>query len=216
MVLARYVQVENCIGSSALTFELDVKPVLKDLDDRIGAVGHIDHFARMPLWRKILVRLLKAWLRLRVHAPGLLLEIVAAQVPDNCSWNSPDDRGRTLHGFLTALELLLKDCEWLDPVDCSNNVALQLSNTTWAALRQYIKVTLDIFVQRPMFVPRAALPSIMSQQTIIATSADHAMNDKSGERVLLNIYATTGDRASAAKSEISKLVAENTSLLKPF
>ena len=110
----------------------------------------------------------------------------------------------------------LKDCEWLDPVDCSNNVALQLSNTTWAALRQYIKVTLDIFVQRPMFVPRAALPSIMSQQTIIATCADHAMNVKSGERVLLNIYATTGDRASAAKSEISKLVAENTSLLKPF
>ena len=104
MVLARYVQVENCIGSSALTFELDVKPVQKDLDDRIGAVGHIDHFARMPLWRKILVRLLKAWLCLRVHAPGLLLEIVAAQAMDNCSWNSPDDRGRTLHGFLTALE----------------------------------------------------------------------------------------------------------------
>ena len=41
-------------------FELDIMPVPLDFDPTRGPIGHLDFFEHTPLWKKDLIRLLKA------------------------------------------------------------------------------------------------------------------------------------------------------------
>mmetsp|Transcript_81518 Transcript_81518/g.234256 ORF Transcript_81518/g.234256 Transcript_81518/m.234256 type:complete len:593 (-) Transcript_81518:127-1905(-) len=131
--------------------EVDVVPTgridagrLRSLPDTDGwrgsmAMQHANVLGQMPAWRKDVVRLLKAWSRLKLPVPGLLLELVAQSVPEPSS-----DRIR--EGFKHALFLLSQvQRTWKDPFrpqDTLNFAALRPEN--WTHLHRYAISTLQL------------------------------------------------------------------------
>lgn len=101
---------------------------------------HLDHFKALDARGKDTVRLLKAWARLRVPVPGILLEAIVCHV----SRVAVVGRSSVQALFLAVLVELRTRRQWHDPTNPEKDLGSTLSSTDWESITKYAEETLQL------------------------------------------------------------------------
>mmetsp|Transcript_95525 Transcript_95525/g.169623 ORF Transcript_95525/g.169623 Transcript_95525/m.169623 type:complete len:530 (-) Transcript_95525:124-1713(-) len=125
---------KTCIGGDSCALELDILP---NFEFGQAQVRHWKVFSEMNAAQKDSVRILKAWSRLSLKTPGILLEAVVHQsLP--CASVASDVQGY----FIEALRALSSRCQWPDPTDRTVDLGRSLQPEAWQKLQGLAKDTL--------------------------------------------------------------------------
>lgn len=133
LVLARYGDLE-----------LDIIPYLyqsSTQDKWTSQVDNLKYFKQKDAAFKDVVRLVKAWGRLCVPVPGILIESVV----DKAMRSGHTESGSSVHNlFIRAVHMLSLRLQWIDPLDAGNDLSFVLKEEMWQELHSYAKSTLDL------------------------------------------------------------------------
>jgi len=124
------------------SLELDIIPDVGHhvVHDKWKAqVDHLKYFQKMDPALKHVVRLVKAWARLFIPVPGIVIETVV----DEVGRSESTMRGSLLQKvFIATLQQLSFKRRWIDPCNPDNDVASALQEPEWDNLNSYAKSTL--------------------------------------------------------------------------
>lgn len=126
----------TCIGGDSFALELDILP---DFGFGRAQVRHQEVFSKMDAAQKDAVRFLKAWSRLSLKTPGILLETVVHQCVLSASVTSH------VQGYvIEALRALSSRRYWQDPTDRSIDLGRSLELESWEKLQGLAKTFLAL------------------------------------------------------------------------
>jgi len=123
--------------------ELDIIPEASEgQHDKWNAqVAHLKYFEQMSPAAKDVVRLIKAWARLRVPVPGVLIETIV----DNVCRNEQQTRGSAAQNlFLSCLRALSRRQNWIDQLNPMNDLRDVLKPHEWDELFNYASSTMSL------------------------------------------------------------------------
>lgn len=126
LVLARYANLEVDIMPQPTSGE--------DVDWWQRQIDHLHLFRQLSAAGKDAVRLLKAWARLRVQVPGILLEAVVTTLKASTAGDL----------FVAALHALSRQRPWLDPVRTGSDLSEVLDRQQWSSLERYAESSLKL------------------------------------------------------------------------